>query len=81
MPKAHTLVDNFNDNSSDTTKWIVYGNPAPLAERVREVNGRVEIRPASGASGYNGYQSVATFDLTESRISIELVAPLSTRDT
>jgi hypothetical protein len=80
MPKAHTLVDNFNDNSTDTTKWIAYGNPAPLAERVREVNGRVEIRPASGTSGYTGYVSVATYDLTESRISVELIAPLSTRD-
>lgn len=78
MPKAHTLVDNFNDNSTDAGKWIIFGDPAPLAERTREVNGRVEIRPASGATGYCGYVSSAAYDLTDSQLCIELVQPLST---
>ncbi|HEX8363129.1 MAG TPA: vanadium-dependent haloperoxidase [Longimicrobium sp.] len=81
MAKAHTLVDNFNDNSPDTTKWNPYGNPGGSAERIREANGRVEIRPASGTTGYSGYESAATYDLTRSYASVEVVSALSTRST
>jgi hypothetical protein len=78
MAKAHTLVDNFNDDSIDAVKWNAYGTPGPTAERIREVNGRVEIRPASGESGYSGYQSQATYDLTRSHVAVEVVRALST---
>ncbi|HEV3048925.1 MAG TPA: vanadium-dependent haloperoxidase [Longimicrobium sp.] len=74
MPKAHTLVDNFNDNAQDTTKWV-----PNQGERIREVNGRVEIRPSgSAAQVFYNYQSATTYDLTESEFRIELVrAPFS----
>ncbi len=69
MAKAHTLVDNFNDNSLDTSKWT-----ASASERLREVNGRVEIRPPghTASSSYD-YQSASTYDLTGSEVRIELV--------
>jgi hypothetical protein len=79
MAKAHSLVDNFNDDSIDLVKWVAYGTPGTVADRLREVNGRVEIRPASGVSGYAGYQSQTTYDLTRSHIAVEVVRALSTR--
>src|SRR5690349_8679219 len=58
MAKTHELVDNFNDNATDTAKWVASG-------QVQEVNGRLEIRPVSGTAGSSGaYTSVATYDLT-----------------
>lgn len=77
MAKAHTLTDNFNDNATDAAKWRAYGNPAPLSERVREVNGRVEIRPRSNQPQvHSGYVSLSCYDLTESHAHIELIQPL-----
>ena len=74
MAKAHTLIDNFNDNAQDTAKWT-----ASTSERLREVNGRVEIRPLGNtAQGFYNYQSATTYDLTDSEFRIELVrAPFS----
>ncbi|HEU0076631.1 MAG TPA: hypothetical protein VFQ76_03215, partial [Longimicrobiaceae bacterium] len=69
MAKAHTLVDNFNDNQVDTTLWVVSGN-------TRETNGRVEIRPQSNWVNSPGYASLATYDLTGSQVWIELVESL-----
>jgi hypothetical protein len=70
MSKAHELIDNFNDNSIDTTKWGAYGYPGPVAERLREVNGRIEIRPSSNDAGhYAGFDS-STYDLTESAVRL-----------
>ncbi|HEU0076630.1 MAG TPA: vanadium-dependent haloperoxidase [Longimicrobiaceae bacterium] len=68
MAKAHTLVDNFNDDSIDTAKWT-----AATSERLREVNGRVEIRPAGNTQAFYNYQSATTYDLTDSEMRIELV--------
>jgi membrane-associated phospholipid phosphatase len=77
VAKAHTLTDNFNDNATDAAKWRAYGNPAPLSERVREVNGRVEIRPRSNHTAvHSGYVSLSHYDLTDSHVHIELVQPL-----
>jgi hypothetical protein len=64
MAKAHTLVDDFNDNSMDAAKWGAYGH-------VLETNQRLEIRPLGGQ--YGGYHSVATYDLTDSEVRVELV--------
>jgi hypothetical protein len=67
MAKAHTFTEDFNDNSADTTLWWVFGD-------TREVNGRLEIRlPSSTSSTYAGYTAKGTYDLTGSRIWIELV--------
>jgi hypothetical protein len=72
MAKAHTLVDNFNDNSVDTSKWIV-----PADVRIREINRRIEIRPPGNQASGLLFRSVAYFDLTESEMRVELVRPLN----
>jgi hypothetical protein len=70
MAKAHTLVDNFNDNVTDTGKWIASGP-------VQETNGRLEIRPESNvAQSYGKYRSAVAYDLTQSEIRVELVRVL-----
>ncbi|HEX6369156.1 MAG TPA: vanadium-dependent haloperoxidase [Longimicrobium sp.] len=73
MAKAHTLVDNFNDNSTDLTRWTINGTPAPLAERIREVNGRVEVRPRYATSGNGAYRTAVAYDLTDSEVRLEVV--------
>ncbi|HEY0014882.1 MAG TPA: hypothetical protein VGC13_01135 [Longimicrobium sp.] len=76
MAKAHTLVDNFNDNQIDSAKWLTVGNPPPAAERIRETNGRIEIRPAIGTHGYSGISSSLRYDLTDSEVRLEVVHAL-----
>src|SRR5215213_4209764 len=76
MAKAQTVVDTFNDDSIDPSRWTAFGNPGPDTERVRETNGRIEIRPASGTTGYSGLVSNATYDLADSQFSAELVRTL-----
>ncbi|HEX8245522.1 MAG TPA: hypothetical protein VF541_18565, partial [Longimicrobium sp.] len=67
MAKAHTLMEDFNDNSPDTTRWWVFGD-------AREVNRRLELWQASGAANsYAGYTAKGTYDLTGSQIWVELV--------
>jgi len=69
MPKAVTLVDNFGDNQTDTSKWSAFGP-------VMEVNQRLEIRPPSGGSNvYGGYVSAGSYDLTGSQVTVELARP------
>jgi hypothetical protein len=78
MAKAHTLADNFNDNSTDTAKWFAYGSPGSAADRLREVNGRLEIRPASGsADNWYAYDSELAYDLTRSEFRVEVVRTLN----
>jgi hypothetical protein len=69
MAKAHTLVDNFNDNQRDSGKWWGFGDYA-------EVNGRLELRPSGTAGDYAGYESSTTYDLRGSEVSMELVQAL-----
>ncbi|HEY0019309.1 MAG TPA: vanadium-dependent haloperoxidase [Longimicrobium sp.] len=73
MAKAHTLVDNFNDDTLDTGKWSAYG---ATNDRVREANGRIEIRPSSGAAGYSGLAANTTYDLAGSEVRVEVVRTL-----
>ena len=74
MSKAATLVDNFNDNSLDTVKWVAVGDPLPITDRAREVNGRIEITPRSGEGPRNsGFRSVGSYDLLDSYAHVELV--------
>jgi hypothetical protein len=79
MAKAHALVDNFNDDAIDNAKWTAYGAPTPTAERLRGTNGRVEIQPASGATGYSGLGANLPYDLTGSHVAVELVQALPAR--
>lgn len=74
------LVDNFNDNTVDTSKWRLGTlNDAPAAYDalipVLERNQRLEITPRSGLDGfrYNGYVSIAGWDYTGSQASVEVV--------
>ncbi|HET7461176.1 MAG TPA: vanadium-dependent haloperoxidase [Longimicrobium sp.] len=71
MTATRTLVDNFNDDSTDTGKWST--DAGGLA---REVNGRLEIRPISGYASYGWYVSNGLFDLPGSEARVELVRPL-----
>jgi hypothetical protein len=67
MAKAHTLVEDFNDNAPDNTRWWVFGD-------AREVNRRLELWiPSSKADSYAGYTAKDAYDLTASRIWVELV--------
>lgn len=70
MAKAHTLTDNFNDNSTNTTLWSPFG-------QVQEANQRLEVRPDGNTSpSYAGYGSVNRYDLTNSSIQVEVVQVL-----
>jgi hypothetical protein len=71
MAKAHTLIDNFNDNTTDTSKWNQNGD-------AQEVNQRLEVRPPPNTNdGYAGYTSAASYDLTGSWVRVEVLQPLS----
>jgi subtilisin family serine protease len=66
---AITISDDFNDNTTDASKWSI-GDPA--GGSVVEQNGRVEVTPPAETTGYNGYFSVTTCDLTNSRMSVQV---------
>ena len=68
MAKAHTLTDNFNDNSRDGSKWGAYGF-------IQEINQRIEIRLPSNTPNYSGLLSAARYDLTNSSIHVEVPLP------
>jgi hypothetical protein len=70
MAKAHTVVDNFNDNTINTTLWTVSPSASPT---ITEANGRVEIRPTNNATGTYVYYTTATYDVTESSFRAEVV--------
>jgi hypothetical protein len=76
MAKAHTLVDNFNDDTRDMVKWSPLSDAGIPSERVRETNGRLELRPASSMDSYGGYHSRVTYDLTGSEFQVEVVRTL-----
>jgi hypothetical protein len=74
MAKAHTLADNFNDNSIDSSKWGNYG-------AIQVVNQRIEIRPPSNTNHYGGLQSATSYDLLGSCVHVEVVQTLRGGDT
>ncbi len=78
MAKATALFDDFNDNSIDAARWVAVG-PAPAAERIRETNQRVEIRPRpfQTGGGYWFLRSATTYDLTDSEMRVEVVQAAS----
>jgi hypothetical protein len=77
MAKAHTVVDNFNDDTVNTSLWTV--TPAG-SDTIREVNGRVEIRPASNSVASYFYYTSSTYDATESSFTVEVVHAAAGRD-
>ncbi|HEY0018891.1 MAG TPA: vanadium-dependent haloperoxidase [Longimicrobium sp.] len=76
MAKTHTLVDNFNDNTTDAAKWIVQ---AGGGAQVAEANQRLEIWPRPHLAGTNGggYRSTGLFDFSDSAVSVEVVRALA----
>ncbi|WP_309889938.1 vanadium-dependent haloperoxidase [Archangium sp.] len=71
--KAHTLSDNFNDNTTDS-RWKIDND-------AREVNQRVEARPPHNSNdGYAGYHSAVTYDLTGSSVKLEVLQILTVAD-
>ncbi|WP_375769230.1 vanadium-dependent haloperoxidase [Archangium gephyra] len=69
MAKAHTLSDNFNDNSTDTSKWLPFGT-------YREVNQRLELRLEGSSKTASGYTSNVAYDLTDSSFTLEVLQTL-----
>jgi len=69
MAKAHTLRDNFNDNSTDTSKWSPFGT-------YEQVNQRLELRLDGLSKTASGYTSTATYDLTGSSFKLEVIQTL-----
>ena len=65
-----TLSDDFNDNTRDTAKW---GTPGASPVTIVEQNQRLEITPPANTTGYDGYYAATRADLTDSRISVEVV--------
>ncbi|HLL75845.1 MAG TPA: Ig-like domain-containing protein, partial [Pyrinomonadaceae bacterium] len=70
-PSRDLLADNFNDNSTDTSKWAVGANNGMT---VAERNQRLEITPPASDTGYGGYYSTTlNYDLTYARATVEVV--------
>jgi subtilisin family serine protease len=65
-----TISDNFNDNARDA-KWGVLATPGST---IVEQNGRLEVTPAAAMPGYDGYKSVTSIDLTDSRVSVQALS-------
>jgi hypothetical protein len=69
MAKAHTLSDNFNDNSTDTSKWLSFGT-------CQEVNRRLELHITGLSRSASGYVSTVAYDLTGSSFKIKVLQTL-----
>ena len=65
MPLFSTFSDNFNDNSRDGSKWYEFGN-------VAETNQGLKITSSTTTNEYGGYESVNTYDLTNSYVLVQL---------
>ena len=65
-----TLSDDFNDNSTDTAKWTLITQPDMT---VVEQNGRLEITTPSTGVGYGGYHARDNLNLTNRRVTVEVV--------
>jgi hypothetical protein len=65
-----SLSDDFNDNSTDTSKWTVV---LPPNMTVIEQNQRLEITTPSSGVGYGGYHANFGFNLTNRRATVEVV--------
>jgi subtilisin family serine protease len=64
------FYDNFNDNSTDTSKWSAGAEPGVT---VVEQNQRLEISPSPSTTGYGVYTSVPTLDMTDAAFAAEVV--------
>jgi hypothetical protein len=79
MAKAHTIGDEFSDNSINAGLWSVVGIPAADTERIRETNERLEIRarPSFAGTWLQSLRTVARYDLVLSQVRVEVVQALN----
>lgn len=69
---APSLLDNFNDNSRNTSLWNIGAlKTTGLNGTVSETSQRLEILPA-GSSGYTGYITANTYDLSSSSVYVKM---------
>ncbi len=67
MALTQTLIDNFNDNTTDLTKWTTFGT-------IAETGRQVQFTGNSGSANYSGYTSVVTtYDFTGSFVYCQLI--------
>jgi hypothetical protein len=72
IDKTNTVIDIFSDNSINSTLWWSY---TASSGTVTETNNRLEIQLAATTNGsWSGIYSKNIYDLTSSKISVELVA-------
>lgn len=69
MALIATLTDNFNDNSRDTGKWTDNSS-----SQILEQNAQLELTPKPNDTSSYSWDSVDTFDLTGSSISVKFAS-------
>ncbi|HEX8150503.1 MAG TPA: PKD domain-containing protein [Pyrinomonadaceae bacterium] len=73
LPVAKTLCmegDDFDDGIMDPSKWFLSDNNAAT---VSEQGGRLTITPPANAVAYNGYIAANACDMTNRRVSVEML--------
>lgn len=69
------LSDNFDDNSIDSSKWVV-SLPSANSTAI-EQNKRMEIKPYATGSEYTLIHGVSSYDFTNRACFVRLVQPLN----
>jgi hypothetical protein len=76
MALAETLTDAFTGTTIDTGKWTIASNLSVTDPAVTVTqNDQLQIMPLTGGTGaerFNGVQSLVTYDLTGSRVIVEV---------
>jgi hypothetical protein len=62
--------DDFNDNSLDQSKWAINNLGTP---NVSEQNQQLQITLVPNTAGYNGIDSISTFDFTGRMVQVDTV--------
>ena len=70
MAKIATLADNFDDNSLNTGLWTATNNAGVVGS---ETGSRYQFAIAPSTAAYSYLTSVATYDLTNSAVYVQLV--------
>lgn len=66
--KVSTISDDFSAPTMNSSLWWLMNGGGVLSQST----GQLAISPASNAPGYDGYASLATYNLTDSSIYIEI---------
>lgn len=87
MTETVLLIDDFNDDSLNTTKWAVsnlFSGFTDASLSTLETNQRLEIGPMlqqTGGSHYNGLKSAASYNFANAYCSVEVVQAPATNTT